>query len=78
MRTGSIATPPDGTLGLARPHLGEPNRSRHLTALEAAGYIRGDKVFERKRARTWLSLTPEGRRAFVAHVAALQRIVTAG
>lgn len=57
--------------------LSESNLSRHLTALEEAGYVLIDKVFERKRARTWLSLTEEGRLAFTAHVAALQRIVAA-
>ena len=60
-----------------REHLevGESNLSRHLTALEEAGYVLIDKVFERKRARTWLSLTPIGQQAFRAHVAALQRLV---
>lgn len=60
-----------------RDHLevGDSNLSRHLTALEEAGYIRIDKVFERKRARTWLSLSGEGRAAFERHVAALRRIV---
>lgn len=55
--------------------LGDSNLSRHLTALEDAGYVQIDKVFERKRARTWLTLTPAGRAAFTAHVAALQRLL---
>lgn len=58
--------------------LGDSNLSRHLTALEEAGYIRVEKVFERKRPRTWLSLAPAGRAAFEAHVAALRRIVENG
>jgi hypothetical protein len=33
-----------------------------------------DKVFERKRGRTWLPLTVDGRAAFESHVAALRRI----
>ena len=55
--------------------LGDSNLSRHLTALEAAGYLAIDKVFERKRPRTWLSLTPRGRAALAAHVAALHRLL---
>jgi len=55
--------------------LQDSNLSRHLTALEEAGYILIDKVFERKRPRTWLSLTEVGRAAFERHVAALRRIV---
>lgn len=53
----------------------ESNLSRHLSALEEAGYVLVDKVFERKRPRTWLSLTPSGRRAFESHLDALRRIV---
>lgn len=55
--------------------LTESNLSRHLSALEEAKLIAIDKVFERKRARTWLSLTKRGRSAFEAHVDALRRIV---
>ena len=55
--------------------LTESNLSRHLGALEQARLISVDKVFEKKRARTWLSLTPHGRKAFEAHVDALRRIV---
>ena len=55
--------------------LGDSNLSRHLTALEEAGYVQIDKVFEGKRPRTWLGLTPRGHTAFEAHVAALRRIL---
>lgn len=60
-----------------RDYLGlkDSNLSQHLTALEALGYIAIEKVFERKRARTWLSITPEGRAAFESHVSVLRRIV---
>jgi len=53
----------------------ESNLSRHLSALEEAGYLLIDKVFEHRRARTWLSLTPAGRTAFESHLDALRRIV---
>ena len=55
--------------------LGESNLSRHLSALEALGYIVITKVFEGKRGRTWLSLSPEGRTAFETHVRVLRQIV---
>jgi DNA-binding transcriptional ArsR family regulator len=55
--------------------LSESNLSRHLSALEAAGYIVITKVFEGKRPRTWLSLSDAGRAAFTRHVETLRRIV---
>ncbi len=55
--------------------VGESNLSQHLGALENLGYLSIEKVFENKRARTWLSLTPAGRVAFDEHVQALRRIV---
>ncbi len=55
--------------------VGESNLSQHLSALERIGFITIEKVFENKRGRTWLSLTPAGRIAFDEHVQALRRIV---
>ncbi len=55
--------------------LGESNLSRHLSALEALGYVVITKVFEGKRGRTWLSLSAEGRAAFESHVRVLHQIV---
>ncbi len=55
--------------------LGDSNLSRHLTALEGLGYIVIDKVFEGKRGRTWLSLSPTGRTAFEDHVRVLRQIM---
>jgi DNA-binding transcriptional ArsR family regulator len=55
--------------------LGESNLSRHLSALEAAGYIVITKVFEGKRPRTWLSLSDAGRAAYERHIETLRRIV---
>ena len=48
--------------------------SKQASALEQAGYLRVDKGFIGKRARTWLSLTKSGRRAFERHIGALQVI----
>lgn len=60
-----------------RDYLGlkDSNLSQHLTALESLGYITIEKVFEGKRAKTWLSLTAEGRAAFEEYVSVLRRIV---
>jgi len=49
--------------------------SKQLTALEDAGYIEIRKGFVGKRPRTSARLSPAGREAFNAHVAALRRIV---
>lgn len=48
--------------------------SKHLSALSEAGYVRLRKAALDGRQRTWASLTREGRRAFAAHVQALQAL----
>jgi DNA-binding MarR family transcriptional regulator len=48
--------------------------SKQVSALEQAGYVKVRKGFVGKRARTWLSLTAEGRRTFERHLAALRSI----
>lgn len=49
--------------------------SKHLSALESAGYVEVTKGYVGRRPRTWYSLTPEGRAAFDAYIAALREIV---
>ncbi|NEX94560.1 transcriptional regulator [Caulobacter sp. 17J65-9] len=49
--------------------------SKHVRQLEEAGYVKIEKATVASRVRTWLKLTPEGRRAFAAHLAALERLV---
>ncbi|MGI8415172.1 MAG: winged helix-turn-helix domain-containing protein [Nakamurella sp.] len=49
--------------------------SQHIRVLENAGYAHVRKGFVGKRPRTWLSLTPEGQRAFAAHCETLSAIV---
>ena len=49
--------------------------SKHLSALAESGYVALSKATSDGRQRTWASLTSSGRKAFKAHVAALQRIV---
>ncbi|MBI9113620.1 winged helix-turn-helix domain-containing protein [Sanguibacter suaedae] len=49
--------------------------SKQLSTLEDAGYVALRKTFEGKRARTFVTLTPDGRRALAGHLAALREIV---
>ncbi|MEN3536650.1 MULTISPECIES: transcriptional regulator [Microbispora] len=51
--------------------------SKHILTLEEAGYVRVEKTFVGKRARTWLSLTDRGRTAFETYMNVLRRIVEA-
>ena len=48
--------------------------SKHLKQLEDAGYIKLRKQTAAGRQRTWAAFTPQGRAAFAAHVAELQRL----
>jgi DNA-binding MarR family transcriptional regulator len=49
--------------------------SKHLAALEAVNYVKRRKGVHRGRRTTWISLTPTGRNALHAHVAALQELI---
>lgn len=49
--------------------------SKHLAALENVGYVRRRKGVHRGRRTTWLALTPRGRQALSAHVAALRALI---
>ena len=55
--------------------LTDGNLSRHLGTLEAAGYVRLEKVFENRKPRTWITATASGRRALRAEIEALREIV---
>ncbi len=48
--------------------------SRQASQLEDAGIVKIRKGYVGKRPRTWLSLTPEGRRVWEGHLAALRAI----
>lgn len=48
--------------------------SKQVAVLEQAGYVKVKKGYVGKRPRTWLSLSPTGRAAYAAHVAALTEI----
>jgi len=48
--------------------------SKQVTVLEQAGYVDVTKGYVGKRPRTWLALSPAGRTALDAHLAALREI----
>jgi DNA-binding MarR family transcriptional regulator len=48
--------------------------SKQVKQLENAGYVEVRKGAANGRPRTWIRLTGRGRKAFAAHVAALQEI----
>ena len=50
--------------------------SKHIAALENVGYVKRRKGVHRGRRTTWVSLTPRGRRALNAHVAALRALIS--
>lgn len=56
-------------LGLTQGNLGI-----HLEKLEEAGYVAVTKEFVKRKPRTTIRITPEGRRAFLAHVDQLARV----
>jgi DNA-binding MarR family transcriptional regulator len=67
--TAEFATVRD-TLGVSDSVL-----SKHVRQLEEAGYVELTKAVVETRQRTWLGLTKSGRKAFAAHVAALEGLV---
>ena len=49
--------------------------SKHVAALEGVDYVKRRKGVHRGRRTTWISLTPRGREALSAHVAALRELI---
>jgi DNA-binding MarR family transcriptional regulator len=49
--------------------------SKQLSTLEEAGYVTIDRPLSERRRRVRARLTPVGRKAFTAHVSALQGII---
>jgi DNA-binding MarR family transcriptional regulator len=58
------------TLGLTGGNL-----SQHLRVLEEASLIKVEKGLQGRRPRTWISITPAGRRALLQEIRALRAIV---
>lgn len=55
--------------------LTDGNLGAHLRTLEAAGHVSVEKTFVDRRPKTYLAASTSGRKAFAAHVAALQQIL---
>ena len=51
------------------------NLGAHLSTLEQAGYIRIEKDFLGKKPRTRVTMTREGRKALLQHVAYLREVL---
>ena len=60
------------TLGLTDGNLG-----KHLQVLEEGGYVELEKVFEKKRPRTWVKITRQGRSALNEELSALRELIAA-
>lgn len=73
---GILSAAPEAEFAMVRDAIGVSDSvlSKHLKQLEEAGYIALRKAALEGRQRTWLSLTPQGRRAFAGHVAELTRL----
>jgi DNA-binding MarR family transcriptional regulator len=50
--------------------------SKHIAALENVDYVKRRKGVHRGRRTTWISLSPRGREALSAHVAALRALIS--
>ncbi|TQM82905.1 winged helix DNA-binding protein [Saccharothrix saharensis] len=51
------------------------NLSRHIAVLARAGLVAVEKGYDGKRPRTWVDVTPAGRAALAAEMAALRALV---
>jgi DNA-binding MarR family transcriptional regulator len=51
------------------------NLSKHVTVLEKAGLIEVEKGYAGRRPRTWIRLTPAGRRALREEIRQLKRLI---
>ena len=60
-----------------RDHLNvkDADLSKQMAALAEAGYVTSRKSRVGRGGKTWFMVTKQGRRAFEAHVAALQSVV---
>jgi DNA-binding HxlR family transcriptional regulator len=58
--------------------MSDGNLITHLRTLEKAVFIGGEKFTGEGRPQTLYTLTPAGRRAFVAYLAILEKILDAG
>jgi DNA-binding MarR family transcriptional regulator len=52
------------------------NLSQHLGVLETAGLVDVEKGYERRRARTWITLTKAGHTALAEEIARLKQLIS--
>jgi DNA-binding MarR family transcriptional regulator len=52
------------------------NLSQHLAVLEKAGLVEIEKGYAGKRARTWIRLSPAGKKALNDEIAQLKRLIS--
>jgi DNA-binding MarR family transcriptional regulator len=74
-----LATATSAEFGTLRDALGVADSvtSKHLRVLTDAGYVRLSKpTGTGGRAKTWATLTPSGRKAFLDHLTMLQQMAT--
>ena len=69
------AGPADFNTLKARLQASDGNLSVHLRKLEEAGYVAIDKSFQGRKPLTRVRLTDKGRKAFVAYLDAIGRLV---
>lgn len=62
----------------ARLQTTDGNLSVHLRKLEDAGFVAVTKRFEGRKPLTEAAMTPEGRKAFIAYLDAIQGLVGKG
>lgn len=78
---GALRSLDEAEFSVLRDMLGAADSvvSKHLKALEDAGYVSSRKLHgDNGRRRTWVRLTGKGRRAFDGHVAQLRQIAGDG
>ncbi|MFE5307499.1 winged helix-turn-helix domain-containing protein [Isoptericola sp. NPDC056573] len=76
----ALASVDEAVFGVVRDAVGVSDSvlSKQVSALEQAGYVAVRKGAVGRRPRTWLRLTPAGRRAFRSHLDALRDIAATG
>ena len=72
-----LAATPELSFTELRETLGmtDGNLTTHIRTLQEAGYVAVAKSYHKNRPLTTCSLTPAGRKAFAAHIDALEAIV---
>lgn len=73
----SLTAVSEAEFATLRDHLGVSDSvlSKHVAALEGAGYVKRRKGVHRGRRTTWVALMPRGRKALSAHVAVLRELI---